>query len=292
MRLRADWLSRVLAVPYLPILGPVHPDLCTPEMFIEVFAEVLAASRAGVALPFDKDRRWSPTKDDMVLVDEIVHRPYITIIPVLTPRRGGTVKTYFYGDSPDLDALQAATRRCCTTYGAAHGRVIWFSTNPTRQANHTRVHLKEFRPAPSAATGPAVIPLDNCAPEVTTTFTDFTTAMADHGFDFLRKRRDAGHRDGPILVTQAAGRVVGAIGPLTTMPDRFGRQMLLPQYLGVLPGQRGRGHGRALWRAVERWSVHHRAEYQLLQTRTGGASDQLFQSEGLRPLGYVSTVPA
>ncbi|OXM64673.1 GNAT family N-acetyltransferase [Amycolatopsis sp. KNN50.9b] len=285
-------MSRVLTVPYLPVLGPVHPDLCTPEMFIEVFAKVLTASRAGVALPFDKDRRWSPVKRDMVLVDEIVHRPGTTIIPVLTPRRGGTVKTYFYGDSPDLNALQAATRRCCTTYGAAHGRVISFSTNPTRQANHTRVHLKEFRPAPSAATGPAVIPLDDCAPEVTTTFAEFAAAMADHGFDSLRQRRDAGHRDGPILVTQAADRVIGAIGPLTVMPDQPGRRMLLPQYFAVLPEHRGQGHGRALWRAVERWGAERRADYQLVQAQAGGASDQLFRSEGLRSLGYASTLPA
>ncbi|GHE83410.1 hypothetical protein GCM10017786_13130 [Amycolatopsis deserti] len=134
--------------------------------------------------------------------------------------------------------------------------------------------------------------LDDCGPEVAATFAEFATAMADHGFGFLRQRRDAGYRDGPILVTQAGRRVVGAIGPLTIMPDRSGREMSLPQYFGVLPEHRGHGHGRALWRAVERWSVHHRAHYQLLQARAGGASDRLFQSEGLRPLGYVSTVSA
>ncbi|MEU0511628.1 GNAT family N-acetyltransferase [Amycolatopsis sp. NPDC006125] len=293
MHLRADWMSRVLTVPYIPVLGPTHPDLCTPEMFTELFADVLTASRAGVALPFDKDRRWSPAKADMVLVDEILHRPDHTIIPVLSRRGGGTVKTYFYGDSPDFDALRAATRRWCRTLDAASGRVIWFSTNVTGQGNHTRVLLKDFNhPAPEPPRGPAVTDLDDCDLEVAATFTAFATAMAHHGFDFLRQRRDAGHPDGPILVTQADRHVVGAIGPLTIMPDRSGREMLLPQYFGVVPGHRGHGHGRALWRAVERWAAEHRADYQLLQARTGGASDQLFQSEGLRPLGYVSTVPA
>ncbi|GHE83406.1 hypothetical protein GCM10017786_13120 [Amycolatopsis deserti] len=90
--LRADWMRRVLTVPYIPVLGATHPDLCTTEMFVEVFAEVLTASRAGVALPLDKDRRWSPTKADIVLTDEIVHRPDHTIIPVLSQRGGGTVR--------------------------------------------------------------------------------------------------------------------------------------------------------------------------------------------------------
>ncbi len=84
MRLRADWLSRVLTVPYVPILGPTHPDQFTAEMFTDVFADVLHASRAGTALSFDKDRRWSPHKTDTVLIDEIVHRPDHTIIPTLS----------------------------------------------------------------------------------------------------------------------------------------------------------------------------------------------------------------
>ena len=84
MRLRADWLSRVLTVPYVPILGPAHPDQFTAEMFTDVFADILTASRTGTALPFDKDRRWSPRKTDTVLVDEIVHRPDHTIIPTLS----------------------------------------------------------------------------------------------------------------------------------------------------------------------------------------------------------------
>lgn len=293
MRLRADWISRVLTVPYVPVLGPAHPDQLTPEMFIDVFTEVLAASRAGTALPFDKDRRWSPDKADRVLVDEVTHRPDHTIIPVLTPRCAGTVKTFYYGPSPDLDALRTTTRRCCTTYRAARGRVICFNTNPPTATDRTRVLLKEFGQAATAApAGPVVTELDNCDADLAATFPAFAQSMAEHGFDFLSKRRAAGHVDGPILVTHTDGRVVGAIGPLTIMHDRYDRRMLLPQYFGVLPEQRGNGHGRALWRAVERWSIRHHADYQLLQTRAGGPSDRLFLAEGLRPLGYTATVSA
>ncbi|MFJ8815171.1 GNAT family N-acetyltransferase [Amycolatopsis thermoflava] len=290
MRLRADWLSRVVTVPYLPILGPVHPDQCTGE----TFAEVLAASRAGVALPYDKDRRWSPVKTGTALVDEITHCPDHTIVPVLTRRGDGcTVKTLFYGRSPDLDTLRAATRRWRTTYRAAHGRVIWFSTNPADPENHTRILLKNFTGPPTTTIErPAVTNLDDCTPEVTATFPAFAAAMAEHGFDFLRRRREAGHRDGPILIAQAKRRIVGAIGPLTITPDRSGRRTLLPQYFGVLPEHRSHGYGRALWHAVERWAVHHGAHYQLLQTRVGGTSDRLFQSEGLQTLGFLNRVHA
>jgi GNAT superfamily N-acetyltransferase len=68
--------------------------------------------------------------------------------------------------------------------------------------------------------------------------------------------------------------------------------MLLPQYFGVLPGYRRGGYGHALWRAAQRWGVHHHAEYQLLQARVGAASEHLFLSDGLRSLGFAATVAA
>lgn len=295
MRLRADWLNRVLNVPYVPILGPAHPAQFTAEMFTDVFADIVTASRTSTALPFDKDRRWSPRKTDTVLIDEIVHRPDHTIIPTLCRRGGGTIKTFYYGYTPNLNDLRAATRHCCATYGAANGRVVWFDTAEPTDVDRTRVLLKEFthgvQPgAPSG--GPIVGELDDYEPEIAATFSDFAHAMADHGFAYLYQRRNAGHHDGPVLVSQDNGVIVGAIGPLTIMPDRTGGRMLLPQYFGVLPEHRGGGHGRALWHAAQRWGAHHHADYQLLQARVGAASERLFLSEGLRSLGFTATVAA
>jgi GNAT superfamily N-acetyltransferase len=260
-----------------------------------VFADILKASRAGTALPFDKDRRWSPRKTDTVLVDEVVHQPDYTIIPTLSQRGRGTIRTFYYGHAPDLNDLRAATQRCCTTYGAANGRVVWFDSAEGGDVDRTRVLLKEFTDEDQAdepSGGPAVGELDDCEPETAATFSAFTHAMADHGFDFLHQRRNAGHHDGPVLVSHENGSIVGAIGPLTIMPDRIGARMLLPQYFGVLPGHRGAGRGRALWRAAQRWGARHHAGYQLLQARVGAASEHLFLSEGLRSLGFAATVTA
>ena len=73
------------------------------------------------------------------------------------------------------------------------------------------------------------------------------------------------------------------------MPDSQGSARLLPQYFGVLPGYRGLGLGRLLWRAAMRWGHQHQAAYQLLQTEVGGASDRLCRSEGLADLGLACT---
>jgi hypothetical protein len=294
MGLRANWLNRVLNVPYIPILGPAHPDQFTAEMFIDVFADILTASRIGIALPFDKDRRWSPHKTDTVLVDEIVHRPDYTIIPTLSRRGRGIVKTFYYGHRVDIENLRAATRRCCQTHGAASGRVVWFDTAPTAAKERTHLLLKEFARAdmPDPPTcRPGVRELDDCEPELANTFKAFAHTMADHGFGFLQRRREASSL-GPVFVTQDDGTITGAIGPLTIMPDRTGARMLLPQYFGVLPRNRVGGHGRALWAAAAHWGTRHRADYQLLQARVGAPSEHLFLSEGLRSLGYATTVAA
>ncbi|MGH3599883.1 MAG: hypothetical protein ACRDQH_06340, partial [Pseudonocardiaceae bacterium] len=71
MRFQWDWLRHALRVPYVPTLGPVHPDTLSPELF----DDVLAVSTTGQVLPFDKDRRWSPRKNQTVLVAEIIHQP-------------------------------------------------------------------------------------------------------------------------------------------------------------------------------------------------------------------------
>lgn len=119
-------------------------------------------------------------------------------------------------------------------------------------------------------------------------FAPFAEAMKNDGFAFLHQQMQTGNR-GPVLTVADHGQVAGAIGPMETITDPTGRTQLLPQYFGVHPEHRGHGYGRALWRAAMNWGHHHGADYQLLQTEVGGASDRLCQTEGLTSLGFVCT---
>ncbi|MGW3072239.1 GNAT family N-acetyltransferase [Kitasatospora sp. NPDC001132] len=121
---------------------------------------------------------------------------------------------------------------------------------------------------------------------IRTTFPEFAEKLAGEGFVFLHSRIDS---VGPVLVAVQDERVVGGIGPMETMADPIGRRRLLPQYFGVLPEYRGLGLGRLLWRSAMHWGKECGADYQLLQTAAGGASDRLCQSEGLADLGFVCT---
>lgn len=282
----------MLRVPYVPTLGPVHPDTLSPELF----DDVVVASQTGRVLPFDKARRWSPRGHHTVLLEEIIHQPDRTIIPTVSRRAGGMVKTYYYGLAPpDLTALVAATRQWCGFSSAQGGRVIWFDpAAPAPEATScTRVLLKVFSaPQPTRPHSGRVMALDDCCRAVRATFADFAQRLRATGFGFLHQRWVAGRIDGPVLVAIADHRIIGAIGPLNTLPDRHGHRVLLPPYFGVLPEHRGRGHGRALWRAATAWAQAHRAAYQLLQTETGQVSDRLFVSEGLTCLGFTCSVAA
>ncbi|MGW5715152.1 GNAT family N-acetyltransferase [Amycolatopsis sp. NPDC003865] len=291
MRFRPRWLRRVLEVPVVPTLGPVHPDTLRPE----IFDEIVAAARTGEMLPFDKERRWSSTKSETVLVDEIIHRPDVTIIPTLNHRGTGMIKTHVYSAIElETPALRAATRRWCTAYGAATGRVIWFTPEPpqTDTTIGTRVLLKTFAQEniPDAA-GP-IQELDDCPSSTQNTFAKLAQQTPEAGLAFLCRRWRAGRVDGPILTAVDDGIIRGAIGPLAVLPDRNGAAVLLPQYFVVDPEHRGRGHGRALWRAAMAWGARHGAQYQLLQAATGGASESLFCSEGLTTLGFTCAVAA
>lgn len=291
MRFRPSWLRRVLQVPIVPTLGPVHPDTLGPE----IFDDIVMAATTGEILPFDKQRRWSTTKLEKVLLDEIVHGPDLTIIPTLTRRGTGMIKSYVYSPTaPDSAALRRATRRWCASYGAASGRVLWFTPEPPQtDATVTRVLLKTFPGNHTNVETPAPIcELDACPPRTQDSLAAFARQLPDAGFEFLHRRWRAGHVDGPILVAVDDGQILGAIGPLATMADRDGAPTLLPQYFGVAPSRRGRGHGRALWRAASTWGADHGARYQLLQAAAGQPSERLFCSEGLATLGFTCMVAA
>ena len=113
MRSQREWLRRVLRVPYVPTLG-LHPDTLCPELF----DDVLAASRTGQALPFDKDRRWSQRKDHALLAEEIIDRPDRTIIPTLSRRNGG-----LWGSCRASDLVRPSGPATC-------GELVYAAANP------------------------------------------------------------------------------------------------------------------------------------------------------------------
>ena len=285
MRLRVDWFA---AVPYVPTLGVVHPAAVTQRLL----ADVVAVNGTGVFLPYDHGRRWAAHKDESILLDAVLERPAGVVIPTLSRCGGGTVTVYDFGGTPDLGVLGEMASRWAGEHGAGVARIRWFqpaghTPDVVAGVNVVRILLETFHTVEPLASG--VRDLAEAPGAVRGTFSAFTHALAAEGFAFLHERMRAGAVEGPVLVAVEDGRVVGAIGPMQTMPDPVGARRLLPQYFGVLPEARGRGHGRALWRAAVAWGAAHGAAYQLLQAQVGGASERICLTEGLTTLGFVFT---
>ncbi|MFF2996526.1 GNAT family N-acetyltransferase [Streptomyces sp. NPDC057950] len=278
-----------MPVPYVPTLGPIHPGSPLPD----VFAAVVEAAGTDRFLPHDKDRRWSDRKAEQVLVDAIEHDRRRTLVPTLVDRGTRTVRVHAYRSSPEsLATASGLARQLAHAHGAVRARVVSFLApgQPDELARGgIRVQLRDFTAGPGPAPG---LPVHECDQlSAGAGFGEFAGAMAADGFAFLHERMRAGET-GPVLTVVHEGRVVGAIGPMDTMPDATGVVRLLPQYFGVLPQYRGRGYGRALWRAAMWWGHEHGAAYQILQTQVGGASDRLCAAEGLASLGVVHQTEA
>jgi GNAT superfamily N-acetyltransferase len=288
MGIRWDWLQPLIIAPYVPTLGPAHPEVVTPGLF----ADVIEIARTVRFLPHDKDRRWADRKDEQVLTGDITQEPGLVLIPTLSTGRR-CVKVHVYSQDP-RDALSRAAElgwRLWDEHAARKGRLIWFlppGSDPDPVATCTRIQMRTFAPGHNAP-APGPVPLDEVTGPARATFSVLAEKLAAGGFAFLDSRIREQDGIGPVLTCQRDGKIVGAIGPMEIMPDSRGAARLLPQYFGVLPEYRGLGLGRSLWRAAMHWGQQHKAAYQLLQTGVDGASDRLCRSEGLTDLGLVCT---
>jgi GNAT superfamily N-acetyltransferase len=286
MFFRWEWLRPVLTAPVVPTLGPVHPHAVTVDLFE---ATLVAAAADRHFLPYDKDRRWGPEKQEAVLAGDVVHQRDQTLIPTLATRGRGVVKVFAYGHRGDvLGQAAELAAKLAVGHGAATARVVRPLGPETPRPRGVRIQLQDFTARHCPASDGPVRPLDDWPAPVRRTFGTFAHAMAADGFAFLDRQMRAGRR-GPVLTTVLDNRVVGAIGPMEIRPDPTGAAQLMPQYFAVLPDARGRGLGRLLWRTAMHWGRTHGAAYQLCQTEIGGASDRICQSEGLAGLGFISS---
>ncbi|GAB3276535.1 GNAT family N-acetyltransferase [Kineosporia babensis] len=281
-RICPSWFTAPTGVPHLPTLGAFHPG----ENVSCLLRDVFSAAESGAVLPYDKDARWFTSKRERIVPGVLTAEDAAAgvVIPTVTDRRRLTL--YCYGE-PAEESISELAQTLGARYAAQSTHVV--RLHPAvreRPGRGTRFWLHDFTaPLPAEpAPVPGVYVLSECFGPLVLSFIDFAEQMREHGWGFLREQMR--ERDlGPILVRIHEGRVVGASGPLEIRPDSAGRARLLPQYLGVLPDQRGQGFGRELRRAVVAWARRNGAQYELRQTEIDGVSDQISAEQGARCLG-------
>lgn len=277
----ATLLRSLITVPYLPLLGPVHPD-CLDEPLL---ADVFRIGASDGLLPYDKDRRWYATKPERILAETIFRKSTGIIIPLIN-RDKARLRLLCYGvvASDDLDQYAAAI---ITSYPDFHVTVTSFV--PAAAAGETAaiIFLKSFTPSDVQPADPSV---ERVGAADTSDLASLAADEENGGFRFLA--REYGARAlGPTFVIHDHGEVVAAVGPIDTMMDSAGRRFCLPPYVGVASKFRGRGLGTLVWTAAMAEAAAAGATYLLLQAEAGQAAVEFYERQGLVKLGTVITRP-
>jgi hypothetical protein len=166
MAISWEWLQPLITTPYVPALGPAHPQAVTPGRF----------------LPHDKDRRWADRKDEQVLPESIIQGPSLVMIPTLRTGRASCIRVYIYSRQPQSALNQAAAlgRRLCEQHDAAKGRLSWFlppGSDPDPVAACTRTQMRTFsstQPDTGSEAPAGVVPLNEVPGAVRGTFSATT----------------------------------------------------------------------------------------------------------------------
>lgn len=259
----------------LPILGPVHVP---PDGDVRPVLRDILTLTPGRFLPYDKNARWLPEPRETLLPGDIESYDDGLLLPTVRWHGRRTVHVASRAPSEGLIArardMGAATIRATVPLGP--------------DATEHLVFLKRLTDLPDAA-DPAVVPFSTLTPSVQGTFAALAADPSLDGFSFLL---DAlGTSQGETLCALAGGTIIGAMGPLSVVPDPWGVPWLLPAYFGVLASARRHGVGAGLWRAAMRWGVEHGARYALLQNTAGTPATAFYLREGLTCARTTWTLP-
>jgi len=279
----ATLLRSLITVPYLPLLGPVHPECLDDALVADVFR---IGSTDGL-LPYDKDRRWYATKPAMILVETIARTPGGMIIPVVT-RQKQRVRLLCYGTvAPDaLVECVAVINKQIPNYQIS---VVNFAATATAAVADaaTIIFLKRFTTGDVRPADPGV---ERIAAAEAGDLASLAADADNGGFGFLAREYGA-RKLGSTFVARDRGEVVAAVGPIDTMTDSAGRRFCLPPYVGVASKFRGRGLGTRVWAAAMAEAAAGGAAYLLLQAEAGQAAASFYERQGLEKLGAVITRP-
>ena len=123
MRLEWDWLGPLVTVPFVPTIGPVHPDAISANLFSDVI-DVAGTDRF---LAHDKDSQWFDAKTETLLVEDTSTARTRRCSRVLSRRGAGSVNVHVYGARPESRHIaRRLTSRLCSVHRAATPRMVWF----------------------------------------------------------------------------------------------------------------------------------------------------------------------
>ena len=267
----------IIIIPYLPVLGPVHPSEVRDELLQTLF------TAGDTLLPYDKNSRWSDKPTEKV----IEYSESNSALRVSTKTSKSRNMHYVYTDGretvqtdvPYEDGgaeMVTFSRSVRGLREGERGTVLFMDTfsvrNPTLDLRG-KGHIHTF---------------SDLSPRIRDGFAkQLGDDPALRGLDIAITKDRETPGEFPVLVYVENDDIVGAIGPLNILEDSLGVKRLLPSYFIVSPHHRKQGIGTCLWNAMRSWAIDNGAGYTVLQAELNGAAAQFYNANGLQELGYV-----
>lgn len=266
-----------IIIPYLPVLGPVHPR----EVRGELLQTLITAGET--LLPYDKNSRWSDKPTEKI----IDYSESNSTLRVSTKTMNGRSVHYVYTDNSEVAPIGASLEDVGT-------EMVTFSRSARALSEKERgsvLFIDNFsarNPTQNLQGKGNVHILSELSHKIRDGFEKHLgDDPALRGLDVAIERDKATLDEFPILIYVDGEDILGAIGPLNILEDSLGVKRLLPCYFVVSPHHRKQGIGTCLWNAMRSWAIDNGAEYTVLQAELNSVAAKFYDANGLQELGYV-----
>lgn len=268
-----------LTVPYLPLIGSVHPD----SIDVSLLADLFDAGLSGEILPYDKASRWQSKRQEK-FVKELctANADYARFV---TRDDKDKYRIYYYSTDENAEIALAGIPSTATR------ELITFSGEELSVDHNSKascIYLKELSDVDVLnISQDGISPILNLPPSKRVVLAELATDSDNTGFSFLAEMYASNQITDPGFMAIQNNKLLGAIAPLTTLKDNHSMLQLLPSYFGVKSEARHQGIGTHLWNAAMDWAVRNNAKYLTLQAAVESPANLFYQKRGLTKQGYV-----
>lgn len=259
-------IARRITFPYLPLLGPIHPQEISQQLICNIFN----SSETDTVLPHDKQIRWGRRPNERIVSHNIVDKS-------VTIQTESNSKNFLYIYGPYSGSMESSistiitfSKKARTLQLLERCSVIYIDTY-----NEDIINASPY------------IYAYQLNSDEQNEIANLGDKDSMSGFRYLLDNGRLQDTNSPTIVIKQDGIISGAIGPHTILNDSLGVKRLLPCYFGVSQTARRQGIGKRLWNQSRYWASSHGAEYALLQADYDSPAAYFYEAVGLKKIGYV-----
>lgn len=286
-KITSEWAKVLSAnVFYMPTIGPVFTH---GKSVRTILNDLLEISGTGKILPYDKDRRWITGKSEHIVIREIKIGENWIAIPTEETEYGKR-KIFVFG-TETIETKNAIYRmsRACPSGNTKVYRNIDADENISDSDIVYNVFLKKFSGRENGERSEKIKLYTDLDEQTALTLDKLGDDDELGGLKHIhREYFMKGKLLPPVVCYVEYGKIVGAIGPISTMVDPYGKNFMPPPYFGVTKKSRRQGIGRTMWHVAMQIAQKNCAEYLLLQADEKAPASGFYINQGCELASKIS----